>query len=223
MQLIKCKLYMVEVENDLDDLAKIIEREQYRSNKKDGFLIDVINHSNLSGKYIEEYIHEESIIDPFDEETKVSIKKFTIINFHFFYFNKNKFILRIDNPPRGLKPFIYKLNNLINSSMTFYPINFDIKNILFSIKENNNIHKLEIKELCISNIFINKHSLARINIYSDKDAFRDFSEFFDFKKYNIDTFKCKFNYNEKNMELEIRKSGLILVDQNFIPTLYKLI
>ena len=54
MQVIKCKLYFIEIESNLDELAKIMQKEAYLSNKRNGFLVDILNHSNLSGKYIEE-------------------------------------------------------------------------------------------------------------------------------------------------------------------------
>ena len=63
MQVIKCKLYFIEIESNLDELAKIMQKEAYLSNKRNGFLVDILNHSNLSGKYIEEYIHEELVLN----------------------------------------------------------------------------------------------------------------------------------------------------------------
>jgi len=223
MQLIKCKLYFIELESNLDELAKIMQKEAYLSNKRNGFLIDILNHSNLSGQYIEEYIHEELVLNPYGEETKISIKKFIIINFDFSIYGKNKFVLRIDNTPRGVKQFIDKLNNSINKSMIIFPIIFDINNVLLLIKENNNIRRVEIKELCVSSIFINKNTFAKINLYSEKDALNDFNEHFKFKQFNFDSFKCGFYYNQQYVDLEIRKSGLIIITGHAISLLYQFI
>lgn len=223
MQVIKCKLYFIEIESNLDELAKIMQKEAYLSNKRNGFLVDILNHSNLSGKYIEEYIHEELVLNPYGEATKIFIKKFIIIDFDFSIYRKNKFVLRIDNPFKGVKQFIHKLNNTINKSMILYPIIFDINNVLLLIKGNKNIRRVEIKELCVSSIFINKNTFAKVNLYSEKDAINDFNEHFKFKQFNIDSFKCGFYFNQQYVDLEIRKSGLIIITEHAISLFYQFI
>ena len=107
--------------------------------------------------------------------------------------------------------------------MILYPIIFDINNVLLLIKGNKNIRRVEIKELCVSSIFINKNTFAKVNLYSEKDAINDFNEHFKFKQFNIDSFKCGFYFNQQYVDLEIRKSGLIIITEHAISLFYQYI
>ena len=194
----------------IDQLFDGMIKNQFHERTNEGFIVDQKTHHNISGRYINKYNITEEILDPFGntyEETRTifDITKFKIID-------NASFGLELYNPPRRIKEFLNKLDEISNEFITIERSPIDVLNWLYFFEHI--YSKVKVNCINCSDINIANKGIANIKIKSQQDIRKETLSFIGKKSFNIDNIKCSFMKNSKICRMEFSKVASVNIPDN---------
>lgn len=223
MKLIRCKWHIIKTEKKFSEIVSVITSNRFHAGTLMGFEIDLLEHKSVDAQYIERYEHVESIVHPDGSDEIIKSTRFNYLSFSIIKSSENIFVMRLDNTPKSTSGFYRFLQNSFPSGFSIEVIKLNIDDFLTKFKKTAPISQFKILQTKISNIMLNRYSSAKVEISSTKNALSDCADFVAGNKFTVDCVKCNFDYNEESETLEIRKTGTIILSENLLLDIQRVI
>jgi hypothetical protein len=209
MKSVRSKWLLLKQPFSLDEVAQYLINQNFTKGKESGYEINSFDNTKLKAKYIEQYNHTETLIDPFGIISTFESIRYKYVSFDLIKINNGEFLLKIQNSPKSLQSFFNNLQNLFDFDVSVETIKLDVLSIVSNLKEKEEITQFKVNSIKVRDIIINKDAKSKIEITSSQDALNDFYENYSHSKYSLDQVKCSFRYKSTDVISEFKKSGII--------------
>lgn len=205
--------------HSMSEIAGLLEKQKFFRGKASGLELIDVQRNRIRGKFIEEIVTSELVIDPFGEEILNNVRRYSIFEFQITPITKNQFLIRINNPPRSLKNFIGILSDAFGFGFAIESPNIDIIAMLQYLRKLGGIKRLTIRKVRMANITLSSSSTAKIEVVSDVDAYQDLQKSMDIKKASFERATIVFKDEGMTGEIELVSTGVISGDIDVLDQL----
>ncbi|MDE9483273.1 hypothetical protein [Xenorhabdus bovienii] len=204
----KIKWMLLNVSLSITDIVNKLKSSSYTDEKGKGFIFDKVRSDELVGRFVEKLTFEEVIPSLYGEATTFERVEYRIVE---FFINKNTLpVIAIINPPRTLKPFAINLVKVLGLGVSLEEINIEP---MVWVKSISKLTPLELIQIELSQIKIDEHALAKMQISSSKDLRNYYEKAFSDKNTSrvdkVHLFMISPNYPGK---VKISRTGLVVID-----------
>ncbi|MBU0621669.1 MAG: hypothetical protein KJ795_07465 [Gammaproteobacteria bacterium] len=191
------------------EISDLLYTQKYLRGHATGFELTDVQRNRIRGKFIEEIIVNEVIIDPFGEEVLNNVRRYSIFEFQISPLKKHQFLVRINNPPRTLKNFIAALTEAFGFGFAIEQLNIDILAMIQHLRRTSDIKRWAIVRVRMANIPLGNSSLAKIEVLSNGDAYQDLQKCMDVKKATLERATVELTDNDITNQIELVSTGVI--------------
>lgn len=213
--MIKLKWFQVSFPINFDEISDRFLTLPYSDKRMSGIEMISFNSNTIEAKFIEKIVYEEIIIDPFGNEIITKRVRYNVFNFTLSLVSEDYIVLIIHFPPKSVKSFTNLLYELFGVGFFINTINIKLNNFIEFIKTNLFFKQLKISNIKLSGLSLSQHSTARMEIVSSSDAYIELLNLYPNPTFILEKLKMNFLYLETKGSIEISKSGLIIIDDNF--------
>lgn len=215
----KFKLLELTAEQPILRIAELLNERQFLRGRATGVELTDVQKTCIRGKFIEEIIANEVVIDPFGEEILNSVRRYSIFDFLIIPLKKNRFLIRINNPPRSLKSFISILSDALGFGFTVVALEIDILAMIQHLRALSSTRCCTIKKVRMANIYLSESSLAKIEVASKGDAYHDLQERINITDAMLERATVELKEGSVTSEVEFISKGIIAGDLKFLEEL----
>lgn len=209
--MIKTKWVEFSVRKNQGQIISAFSERQFSKTTPVGFDLLEIFPNRIYGKFIQEIIDTDEFVDPFGNEVKNVSRRYITIDFNIFSIAENKFLLRVDDPPRSLKTLISLMSETLGQEFSIKIISVDILKFLLFLSKNLNRPKISIKKVYLNDVKIKDLSLAKISVTSEFDAYQDICETIDLYGSSFERALLKIDVpGEQVYDIEVSSGGVII-------------
>ncbi|HEY6020086.1 MAG TPA: hypothetical protein VIY48_09335 [Candidatus Paceibacterota bacterium] len=205
--------------HSMSEIVGLLEKQQFFRGKASGLELIDVQRNRIRGKFIEEIVTNELVIDPFGEEILNKVRRYSIFEFQITPLAKKQFLIRINNPPRSLKNFIGILSDAFGFGFAIESPSIDIIAMLQYLRKLGSIKRLTIRKVRMANIALSGSSIAKIEVVSDVDAYQDLQKSMDIKKATLERATVVFKDEGMTGEIELVSTGVISGDIDVLDRL----
>ncbi|MBP0943846.1 hypothetical protein V2K50_22965 [Pseudomonas alliivorans] len=159
-------------------------------------------------KFIERIITKEKITDPFGNTQELISTRYIVTELSIISSNK-VYILVIRNPSRSVNTLIKKMSSVIGQNFYAAAINTDIKNFGNYLATNHSTLGLTSTKVLASNLVLDSHSTANVELISGINALDDLQKHFPLHNTHIERARFTLTDHGKRSQLEIKHTGTI--------------
>jgi hypothetical protein len=164
----------------------------------------------------------EISIDPFGEEIRNEVLRFTVFSFSISRFERKVFLLQLTEPPRNIKSFVDFLARIVGFGLTVEALPIDVKRFMMDLRAHPGATLLRIKRIRLGSIRLSDATLARMDAASTHDALADVSGLIDLENPIVEKASVSFYFGEVLRSVEVSASGMIYGDFDLLEELMPL-
>jgi hypothetical protein len=195
------------VELDLGELSDCLSKSSFSSDNNFGFDVFSIDENRIEASYMEKVSILDLITLPDGSEIESQQVKLITFDFAILRCNQNKFLLEVSTPPRSLKSFIEKLELCLNSPIFVSSVIIDIAKLINHLKALNTVNNIKISDLSVSNVRIDNHNFADIQLKSQKNILQALEGKFPNQNFSFKGMKVSFFHNHENVTIKVSSLG----------------
>lgn len=215
----RTKWLALSLSQSIPQIADSLNQHQFYKGKTTGFELVDFQKSRVRGKFIEEIITNEVVIDPFGEEILNSARRYSVFDFQVVLVKKHHFLIRITTPPRSLKSFIGELSEAFGFGFAVEPLKIDILEFVQHLRNQSGTQRWAIRKVRIDHIQLSVSSLAKIEVISRVDAYQDLKKHIDVNKATLERATVELRDEGITSEIELVSTGVISGDLDVIDQL----
>lgn len=168
----RLKFLLVDVDSDLESIAETLNSQMYFESL--GFGVLPINFNGYA--YEATFIERNNVVDEFlkpDGSTeKINLIRYKYVNFRLIRMAGPKYLLILKDPPLALRNFIHFLKSNL-PDITVEKYNFDLERFYNVLRKTDDVDNCRVKMVRASSIPIGNNSVAKVQIISDSDAYKE--------------------------------------------------
>lgn len=209
----RSRFLVFSLEQSLEKMADAFNRHQFNESNLIGVNTESLTHSEMTIKFIEKKTIYDQIQYP-DGETE-TVERFTYIYFN-IYIRKivgSYYLFHIANPPASIKSFVGLLVRIF-PTITLENFTFSLRKFRSQLMKNWRARNCRVTRLNASSIPFGDKSVAKIEIFSEIDAYKEFTKVYSGKNIRLDRFVFSVFSDEKHVELTASSTGLISFDKS---------
>ncbi len=204
----KIKWMFLNVSLSITEIVQKMKSLTYTDIKGKGFIFDKVRDNEVTGRFVEKIISEEVIPVLYGEATTFERIEYRIVEFYIT--EKALPIIAIINPPRTLKPFAINMVKALGLGVSLDDMNIDP---LLWVNSISKITPLELVQLELSQIKVDEHALARMQISSSKDLRKYYEKSFNNEKPpRIDKVHILMLHPNYSGKVKISRTGLVTIE-----------
>ena len=215
----RTKWLALSLDRSTSEIPDLLNQQQYFRDRATGFELTDVQGNRIRGKFIEEIITNEIVIDPFGEEILNNVRRYSIFDFQITPIKKHRFLIRINNPPRSLKNFIANLSDAFGFGFAIEPLNIDVLAMIQHLRRLSGIRRWTIRKVRMAHIPLSNSSLAKIEVISDVDAYQDLQKSLDVKNASLEQATVELRDENIISEIELVSTGVISGDLDVLDKL----
>lgn len=204
----------VESRSSMRDLAKRLQKAEFKEGVNSGFLLERARDNFLDARYIERMEFTETLIDPFGRSQVANRVLYIEVDFTLTdHFPE----LELRMAPRGLSAFMNSLMKASNFSMSIEKCNIDLLRWTKAMGRTLGV-KPAIKGAIASDIELAEGAVARIGIVAPKDARAGLAEVLMNRKHKLSNLQIEFPFRGASQRMLLSSEGSIRYPDAFGDT-----
>lgn len=217
--MIKTKWFELSTQGTLEALATLLSQHEFRRGATSGLELISVNRKQIEGKFIEEIVGTELSLDPYGEEVRNEVHRFSIFPFVIYRAGRGIFLLRVSSPPRSLRSFVQFLADAVGFGLVVSPITVDVRRFVEAVRELRGVHLVRIKKVRVGGIRLSGNSLGRIEVVSANDAYTELLDTLDVRDAVVEKAVIDFYVEGASWSAEISTTGTLTVEEGLLPFL----
>jgi len=201
--------YVIESTCDFKSLADSIKNAGFDDSKEQGFTVNSISKSCISGKYVQSKIVTQKFANPFGDDSIEQRKIYEVINFEIS--KENAILLQMKNPDRCINSFVTELNKATDYSLFVDRPKFVLPDLLADLC-NKGLVIIQVKEMELSELALSREAVGSLTVkgslsiddYEKKLPLADL-------KHKLKKFKAIVDYNGIRETIEVHSSNKIVM------------
>lgn len=215
----KIKWFKLTAPCGLASLGEILASHRFKRGHESGVELTETSRNTIIGRFIEEKVETEILIDPFGEEIRNEVLRFTVFGFSISRFERRVFLLRITDPPRNLKSFVDFLARIVGFGLSVDALSIDVQGFLADLRGYPGATLLRIRKIRLGTIRISDATLARMDAVSTSDALADVSSLVSLAGTVVEKATVSFYLDESLQSLEVAATGMIYGNPDLLESL----
>ncbi|MGN2409674.1 hypothetical protein ACTACD_28385 [Pseudomonas syringae] len=228
--MLKIKFLRINLPEGLEKTYQYLVDSPFARDGQSGFEVISFAKNQIEAKFIEQTITKEQITDPFGDIQEIIAIRYMTTELKISDFN-GTYILSLRNPSRSVNTLIKRLSILTGTSFYATLITTDIEEFGMYASRYYSSHPIISTKVFASNITLDDHSTANIELLSSSNAILDLKIHFPSQEVIIERARFSLVDHGKKSQLEIRSTGIVgitgskrkLLEEivtNFISSLY---
>ena len=209
----RCRFLVFTLEQNLDQMADTFNSHQFSEQDLVGVNTESLTHSEMTIKYIEKKTIYDQVQYP-NGETE-TIERFTYI-YSDICIKKivgSYYLFHIINPPSSIKSFVGFIVRIF-PSISLEKFTFSLRKFRSQLVKNWRAKNCRVTRLNASSIPFTDKSVAKVEIFSEIDAYKEFKKIYSEKSIRLDRLVFSVFAGQRHMELTASSTGLISYDKN---------
>lgn len=204
----KIKFLRINLPEGLEQSYQKMINAPFERDGQNGFEGVAFSEDHIEVKFIEQTVTKEQVTDPFGETREIISTRYITIDLAIYSANET-YILILRNPPRSVNTLIKKMSAIIGNSFYAALIPINIEDFgLYLDKKYKNLGLLATKVLA-SNIILDNHSTANIELLSNSNALADLKSHFASPDVRIERARFSLTDHGKRSQLEVKTTGTV--------------
>lgn len=175
----------------------------FSEDSMDGFVIERVRDDFIEGRYIEKYIYQETISDPFGKEEVVERTGYRTTDFTLF----SQFpYIELRNGQRSIKEFVNKLLQACNFTLVVTPMSVSLLEWVSSFQKITG-EKVVVDSLQVSGVALEKGITGKILLKGDRDVREAVDNIVGGKKYTLEKVQVKISSAGKSLSIHLANNG----------------
>lgn len=175
----------------------------FTEDSTDGFIIERVRDDFIEGRFIEKYIYQEIIADPFSEGEVVErigyrSTDFTLFS-HFPY-------IELRNGQRSIRDFVNRLLEACNFTLVVSPITVNLLDWVTSFQKTLG-EKIVVDSVQISGVALEEGITGKILLKGDRDVREAIDSIVGGKRYILEKVQIKLNAS-KSLSIHLANNGM---------------
>ncbi|KAA1004038.1 hypothetical protein FVF58_33385 [Paraburkholderia panacisoli] len=217
--MIKTKWFEVSTQERINVIADALSTHRFRRGASTGVELISVSDRQIEGKFIEELHNTEIYVDPFGDEIRNEVRRFSIFAFVIFRVRKGHYLLRITAGPRNLRSFVQFLSDAIGFGLAVSPIVVDVAAFLKMLKVAKGFQLVRVKKIRAGQIRLAGRSVARVEITSAADAFDDLTQTIELGDAILEKASVDFHLDGLVRNVELTATGSLTTDLSLLPVI----
>jgi len=186
-------------------LASRLKARSFSADNNDGFIVERVRDSFLEGWYFEKVVFEETVRDPFGNESTFERLTFRGVEFTFSASYPQVELRRF---PRNIQAFVTRTAEATEFATTFLPLTVDAFAWADRIR---GVYpkQFRIDLAQLSDVVIEDNVLARIVLSSQYDIRDAFARFTNRRQHRLDRLQIKLEYGDDLLSLQLATDGTL--------------
>jgi len=205
MKKIKNKFLLLQIDCALDDVAMHLNNNQFNENNGVGIISRKLSNGRITATFAERKNIYEEIAYPNGETGKFERIKYVYFDFKVRLINDNYYLFQLFSPPLSLRAFVLYLSEIL-PGLAIEKFKLDLFAFRQSLIEQNSFNNVRVTSLKASSLPFSNKSIAKIEIFSEVDAFDELKKAYGEKGYDID--RMVFTINNHGLDLELSSSSV---------------
>lgn len=213
----KTKWLKLSYPNRISHLAAALGTAQFTRTSRSGVELLDVQRELIRGKFIQEIVEHETIMDPFGAEVSNFSRRFQIFNFRIIPVSEGQFLLCAETPPRSFKEFIDFLADNLEFGFSISALVIDIALLIRQLSVELPKYRFSINRAIVGNIKLSNESIAKIQVTSNNDAFRDVATAMDLTGSSFERASLIITHDgQLYAKLDIGATAVLVGDQEFL-------
>lgn len=175
----------------------------FSEDSMDGFAIERVRDDFIEGRYIEKYVYEEVISDPFGKEDVIERTGYRSTEFALF----SQFpYIELRNGQRSIKEFVNKLLQACNFTLVVSPITVSLLDWVSSFQQITG-QKIVIDSLQVSGVVLEEGITGKILLKGNRDVRQSIVNIVGGKKYTLEKVQVKMISGGKILSVHLANNG----------------
>ena len=206
--MLKIKFLRINLPDGLEKTYRHLADAPFSRDGQDGFEVTSFSKNHIEAKFIEKIITKEQITDPFGNvqeiiATRYGTTELTVSNFSGIY------VLALRNPSRSVNALVKRFSALVGNGFFAASIVLDVEKFGQYVKLHYNEQALVATKVFASNLTLDNHSTANIELLSSSNALSDLKHHFPSQDILIERARFSLTDHGRKSQLEIKASGVV--------------
>jgi hypothetical protein len=202
-------------------LASRMKSQLFVPESFDGFVIKRVRDDYIEAHYIEKFSYQETITDPFGQNSTFERISYRQIDFTLFTEFPN---IELRDAHRSTREFLSKLLELCDFSVTVEPLSIDLLQWVERFESVFESHVL-VDSLQISGIELESGIHAKMLLKGDEDVRPALGRLTKKQKFELEKLQMKIHFSNKSVPVQITSSAIAKIPEDFwddvLPALRK--
>ena len=221
--MIRTKWLKISTDLSVVTLGEELSKRQIRRGATVGFELSEVQKKSIRGRFIEEIVDNELVVDPFGQEIIHTITRYAVFEFYIVATARRSFLMRVSNPPRSLKSFVSALGEAFGFGFSIDPIELDILALTKYLRRATTARACKIKKARVGAVRLSQSAIARIDVQSSEDAYGELQNVFDLRNSFLERATIELSAEGLNGQLELSSTGLIACQPDLLENLSPLL
>jgi hypothetical protein len=217
--MIKTKWFEVSTPKRINEISDALSTHRFRRGALTGVELISASDKQIEGKFIEELHDTEIYFDPFGDEIRNEVRRFSIFVFVLFRVRKGNYLLRVTAGPRNLRSFVQFLSDAIGFGLAVSPVTVDVVSFLNMLKLTKGFQLVRIKKIRVGQIRLAGKSVARVEVTSAVDALDDLTETIALGDAVLEKASVDFHLDGRARNVELTATGTLTTDLSLLSVI----
>lgn len=206
----KIKFLRINLPEGLEHSYQKMINSPFERNGQNGFEGVAFSENHIEVKFIEQTVTKEKVTDPFGDTREIISTRYLTIDLAIYSANET-YILILRNPPRSVNTLIKKMSAVIGNSFYAALVTINIEDFgSYLDNEHSKLGLLATKVLA-SNLILDTHSTANIELLSSSNALEDLKSHFSSPDVRIERARFSLTDHGRKSQLEVKATGTVSI------------
>lgn len=186
-------------------LASRLRARSFSTDNNDGFLIERVRDTFLEGRFFEKVLFEETVRDPFGNESTFERLMYREVE---FLFSASFPQVELRKFPRNIQAFATRTAEVTEFATTFLPLNVDVFAWADRIRgAYPNQFRIDVAQL--SDVFIEENVLAKIVLSSQYDIRGALARFTNGRQHKLERLQIKLEFADELVSMGLASDATL--------------
>ena len=204
----KIKFLRINLPEGLENSYKKMINSPFERDGQNGFEAVAFSDNHIELKFIEQTVTKEQVTDPFGDTREIISTRYLTIDLAIYSANET-YILILRNPPRSVNTLIKKMSAVIGNSFYAALITINIEDFGSYLDTDHSNLGLLANKVLASNLILDIHSTANIELLSSSNALEDLKIHFSSPDVRIERARFSLTDHGKKSQLEVKATGTV--------------
>ena len=207
----RLKLWTLTAHISYEGLLRGIQSLPFNSETRVGLEPIEILEEHAIIRYHEQRDFFQSFVSPLGETVESSYTMYINFDFSLVNVGDNVFSICMTAPPKDLKPFVELIRSAAGSTFALEIVKPDIMAFFNRLKDNRSLTRVMAKRIVSGSVNFDIESSFRVDIASTGNAMTKMLEITGGREAPIDKIKISYQYNHRQVTVELSRSGSITI------------
>lgn len=207
----RLKLWILTARIDFRTLVHGLRQQPFNHHNRVGVEVIEILDGKATFRYHEQRDITQSFMSPLGETIESSYSTFISFDMALEILGPDRYSICMGSPPKDLKPFVELMRTATGTNFALEIVKLDISSVYQLLKADKRFSRVMAKRIVSGAVTFDIESSYRVDIASTGNAMTKLLEITGGRAAPIDKIKIVYTYNLRPVQIELSRSGSIVV------------